>query len=107
ESDTDAFDRVAGWLDSPRAAALDSWVIERDVQSAAEYAETWIRDGGTRPGSAEFDRLYSAWLDDFDARGVTQVGFGYVLLRAPRSEAGSELHADSAHAEPRIRRLER
>ena len=107
ESDTDAFDRVAGWLDSPRAAALDAWVIERDVQSAAEYAETWIRDGGTRPGSAEFDRLYSAWLDDFDARDVTQVGFGYVLLRAPRSEPDSELHAVSAHAEPRIRRLER
>lgn len=93
--DGDAFDRVRGWLDTGPAAELDAWVIERDVQDAAEYAETWIRDGGTRPGTAEFDALLAAWLDDFAARGVTSVGFGYVLLRRP--EAGA----------PTLRRLER
>jgi hypothetical protein len=41
----------------------------------------WIRDGGTAPGSAEHDRLLNAWLDDFAARGVSEIGFGYVLLR--------------------------
>jgi hypothetical protein len=61
----------------------------------AEYAETWIRDGGTRPGSADFDRLYAAWLDDFEARHVTRVGFGYILLRRPRRGL------------PTLRRLER
>ena len=60
----------------------------------ALYAETWIRDGGTLPGS-EFDALYAAWLDDFEARGVAQVGFGYVTLRRAQPDA------------PVMRRLER
>ncbi|WP_104476811.1 DUF7059 domain-containing protein [Microterricola pindariensis] len=73
----DAFDRLQGWLEP----ALDYWIVEREVQSATRYAETWIRDGGTRSGTREFDQLFGAWLDDFADRGVTQVGFGYVLLR--------------------------
>jgi hypothetical protein len=73
----DALARVEGWT-----AGRDAWVVEREVQDAALYAETWIRDGGTRPGTARFDELYAAWLDDFEARGVTAVGFGYVTLRA-------------------------
>ena len=76
--DGDALDRVREWT-----GGLEYWVIEREVQHITEYAETWIRDGGTRPGSAEFDRLYDAWLDDFERRGVREVGFGYVLLRRP------------------------
>lgn len=86
-----AFDRVRGWLD---AAGLDGWVIERELQDAALYAETWIRDGGTVPGS-EFDALYAAWLADFETRGVAQVGFGYVTLRRAQPDA------------PVMRRLER
>ncbi|HSP76343.1 MAG TPA: methyltransferase, partial [Cryobacterium sp.] len=84
----DAFERLAAWLDAPAsgqdpaqtpdAAALDAWIIEREVQAPALYAETWIRDGGTRADTADFDRLYGAWLDDFEARGVSQVGFGYL-----------------------------
>ncbi|WP_241975435.1 MULTISPECIES: methyltransferase [unclassified Cryobacterium] len=81
------------------APALDAWIIEREVQSPELYAETWIRDGGTRPGTADFDRLYDAWLDDFAARGVTQVGFGYLLLRRPDTARPA--------AVPRLRRLER
>ncbi|MEJ3405149.1 methyltransferase [Rathayibacter sp. YIM 133350] len=75
----DGLARVAGWLDG---VGLEYWVIEREVQSPAEYAETWIRDGGTRPGH-DFDRLYEAWLDDFRLREVASVGFGYVVLRRP------------------------
>jgi methylase of polypeptide subunit release factors len=71
----DGLARVERWCEG-----MDAWVIERDQQSVEQYAETWIRDGGTRPG-AEFDRLYAAWLDDFAARGVTSIGFGYVTLR--------------------------
>jgi methylase of polypeptide subunit release factors len=74
-------DRVRQWV---RTTNLDAWVIEREVQTVDEYAETWIRDGGTRPG-LEFDRLYAAWLDDFASRSVTQVGFGFVILRKPVS----------------------
>ena len=84
-------DRVSGWLGT---TGLDAWIVERERQSVEQYAETWIRDGGTRPGTRDFDWLYTAWLDDFAARGVTAVGFGYVTLRRP--VAGS----------PTLRRLE-
>jgi SAM-dependent methyltransferase len=86
----DGLERVGAWVD---ASGLDAWVVEREVQDVALYSETWIRDGGTRPGP-EFDRLYGAWLDDFEARRVTRVGFGYLTLRYPR-------------AAPTLRRLER
>jgi len=62
---------------------VDAWVVERELQDPAAYAETWIRDGGTRPGTPDFERLSEAWLDDFERRGVTEVGFGYVTLRRP------------------------
>ncbi|MEQ1736471.1 MAG: methyltransferase, partial [Rhodoglobus sp.] len=75
----DGLDRVRGWIGT---TGLDAWVVERERQSVELYAETWIRDAGTRPGS-EFDRLYALWLDDFARRGVTEVGFGYVTLRRP------------------------
>ena len=48
----------------------------------ALYAETLIRDGGQKAGP-RFDELYTAWLDDFAARGVTGVGFGILTLRRP------------------------
>lgn len=73
----DAFSRVDGWLGD---AGLDAWVVEREVQDVALYAETWIRDGGITPGR-DFDSLSSAWLDDFASRNVRSVGFGYVTLR--------------------------
>ncbi|MDF2442743.1 MAG: hypothetical protein JWR01_946 [Subtercola sp.] len=81
-------ERVRGWVEP---TGLDAWVIERELQDAALYAETWIRDGGTRPGTPQFDELYAAWLDDFDSRQVTRVGFGYVLLRAPLSGTSGRL----------------
>ncbi|MDO7882399.1 DUF7059 domain-containing protein [Salinibacterium soli] len=74
-------DRVRAWVES---TGLDAWVVERERQRVEQYAETWIRDGGTRSG-AEFDRLYAAWLDDFEERGVREVGFGYLTLRRPLS----------------------
>ena len=77
----DGLARVEQWV---RFTGLDAWVVERERQDVEQYAETWIRDGGTRPGP-EFDRLYEAWLDDFATRGVTHVGFGYVTLRRPVS----------------------
>ena len=87
----DGLDRVAGWI---RDAGLDGWVVERDRQDPAEYAELWIRDGGTRPGQ-DFDALEIAWLDDFAARGVTGVGLGSIALRRP------------AEGPPRLLRTER
>ncbi|ROQ38633.1 methyltransferase family protein [Frondihabitans sp. PhB188] len=87
---------VADWAEQG-GVPLDVWVVERETQDPAAYAETWIRDGGTRPGTPDFERLYGAWLDDFDERGVSEIGFGYITLRRPQ-----ELHAA---APPRIERL--
>jgi methylase of polypeptide subunit release factors len=85
--DRPGLDRVRAWLDEATEEAVDAWVIERDVQHIDEYAETWIRDGGTTPATPEFDRLYGAWLNDFEHRGVERVGFGYVTLRRPDAAA--------------------
>ena len=57
--------------------------MERESLDPLSYAELWIRDGGTLAGTPEFAALVDAWLEDFSARGVTEVGFGYVLLRRP------------------------
>ncbi len=76
----DGLARVRRWAEE---AGLEAWVVERERQTPVAYAATWIRDGGTRVGTPEYEMLAEAWLDDFAARGVTAVGFGYVLLRQP------------------------
>lgn len=79
--------RVESWLDAGAAkhGALDAWVVQRDVLDAAEYAETWLRDAGVTPerDRAGFEAAYAAYLDDFDARGVEAIGFGFITLRRP------------------------
>lgn len=87
-------DRLASWV----ADDLDLWVVQREELSPLAYAELWIRDGGTTPRDTGFTPLLAAWLDDFEARGVTAVGFGYILIRRPAGLAGE--------ATP-LRRLER
>ncbi len=86
-------DRVGGWLD---ASGLHGWVVQREVQDPAEYAETWARDGGEPAGSAAYTSMYAAWLDDFASRGVEAIGFGVITLRRPVNSALPQ----------RIRRLE-
>lgn len=68
------------------AAGVDAWVVLREVQDPAQYAETWARDGGHTPGSAEYEALYTAWLDDFAARGTAEIGFGVIVLRRPETD---------------------
>jgi methylase of polypeptide subunit release factors len=86
-------ERVGEWLD---ASGLHGWVVQREVQDPAEYAETWARDGGQQPGSPEYSTMYAGWLDDFAQRDVEAIGFGVIALRRP---------ADPAAAQ-RVRRIE-
>jgi methylase of polypeptide subunit release factors len=86
-------ERVSGWLEE---SGLDGWVVQRELQDPAEYAETWIRDAGQHL-SKDADDLYAAWLADFASRGVEAVGFGLVTLRRPQ---------EAASGRPRLRRLE-
>ncbi len=76
----DGLERVRAWVASS-PVPLEAWVVEREQLDPIQYAEMWIRDGGTTPGTPRHDELLAAWLDDFSARGVTAIGFGYVLLR--------------------------
>lgn len=86
-------ERVGEWLEE---SGLDGWVVQRELQDPAQYAETWIRDGGTTPDRdpAAWAQRYGAWLDDFASRDVEAVGFGIVTLRRPLDGA------------PTLRRLE-
>ncbi|SEE91407.1 DUF7059 domain-containing protein [Ruania alba] len=81
------FDRIQAWLTE---SGLDGWVIQRESADAAEYAETWLRDGGITPDRDRdaWERGYAAWLDDFADRGVVAVGFGYVTLSKPDQSDG-------------------
>ena len=90
----DGLDRVRAWVDAS-PVPLDAWIIEREQLDPLAYAELWVRDGGTAPGTAGYAALVEAWLADFAAREVTAIGFGYLLLR--RAASGT----------PTLRRFER
>lgn len=94
-------DRVGQWLEE---SGLDGWVIQREVLDPAEYAETWLRDGGLTPERTpeQWASSYRTWLQDFAARGVEGIGMGMVVLRRPELDVG-EL---GAARESRWRRLE-
>lgn len=80
------------WAEHPRAwfaaTDLDAWVIQRDREDTAQYAETWARDGGVTDRDDAWAPLITAWLDDFATRDVTAIGFGYVLAARPEVPAG-------------------
>lgn len=76
------------WKERLAAAAhgLDLWVVEREVMDPAQYVELWMRDGGFRTGErTRTEDVYAAWLQDFQARGVESIGFGYIIA-APTPE---------------------
>lgn len=76
-------DAVRGLVDG---TGLDAWVVQREQQDPAEYAELWARDGGSAAGSEGFERMYGAWLDDFASREVDRIGFGIVVLQRPATD---------------------
>lgn len=114
-ADAEGLDRVRSWV-AASPVPLDAWVVERELLDPLAYAQLWVRDGGTAPGSAEYSGLIDAWLADFAARGVTAVGFGYILLRrrptgldaASRGPSGTDPLAGSVDAAaPLLARYER
>ena len=81
--DGDGRERVRDWV---AGSGLDAWVVQREVQDPAQYAETWARDGGHHSATSEFAAMYAAWLDDFASRGVSAIGFGVITLQRPVGE---------------------
>ncbi|MFJ4713201.1 methyltransferase [Streptomyces sp. NPDC088785] len=71
-------ERLRSWV--PRGC--DAWIVQREVQDITQYAELWLRDAGDhRTDPAEYAARYDAWLDEFEARKVKAVGFGWISLR--------------------------
>ncbi|MFB0616073.1 methyltransferase [Streptomyces sp. AGS-58] len=71
-------DRLRSWV--PRGC--DAWIVQREVQDITQYAELWLRDAGDhRVDPVEYQARYDAWLDEFEARKVRAVGFGWITLR--------------------------
>jgi methylase of polypeptide subunit release factors len=78
-------ERVAPWV---RATGCDAWVVQREVQDPAEYAELWLRDSGDH-GTPQYVERYQAYLDYFAANRIEAVGFGWITLRATGAQLPS------------------
>lgn len=79
---SNGLERVRGWVEqaSAETGELAAWVLERDRVVPARYAEIWARDGGARPGSAEFEEMVEAWIEDFAARRIVAIGLGSIRV---------------------------
>jgi methylase of polypeptide subunit release factors len=77
EGGVPGLDRVRSWT-----AGLGAWVVEREHLDPVSYAQLWVRDGGTRPGTPAYETLLDAWLDDFEERRVSGIGMGWVIVTA-------------------------
>lgn len=71
------YDRLATWPSED----LDIWAIQRSSSDPAQYAEIWLRDSSENLNRAAYDDAYARYLEDFETRGVTQIGVGWVWLR--------------------------
>jgi methylase of polypeptide subunit release factors len=91
-------DRVAEWVSG---TGVSAWIVQRDTQSVADYAATWLRDAQV-PEGPEFDAAMHEWLDAFADEGGVEVGFGWFILVGPvagESDSPWVLVEDLAHIE--------
>lgn len=82
-------DDAVAWDARPRswvAPGMQAWIVQRDRQDPAGYAETWLRDSSLVLDRAAYEAAYRGYLADFAARGVAEVGFGHVWLRRPAAD---------------------
>ncbi|MFD1829144.1 methyltransferase [Streptomyces desertarenae] len=87
-------ERLSSWV--PRGC--DAWIVQREVQDVAQYAELWLRDGGDHLGDpAVYAARYDAWLEEFEARGTQAVGFGWITLRKSGSDRPSVVAEEWPH----------
>jgi methylase of polypeptide subunit release factors len=70
-------ERLAPWI---RGTGCDAWVVQREFQDPAEYAELWLRDSGDH-NSPRYVERYQAYLDYFAANRIEGVAFGWIILR--------------------------
>lgn len=70
-------ERLATWP----AETMDLWAIQRSSSDPAQYAEIWLQDSSEHFDRPTYTAAYDRYLDDFETRGVTQIGFGWLWLR--------------------------
>ncbi len=79
-------ERVTSWI----PAGCDAWIVQREVQDPAQYAELWLRDAGDHlAGPEAYARRYDAWLEEFEGQKVRGIGFGWITLRRSGAEVPS------------------
>ncbi|WP_078843349.1 methyltransferase [Streptomyces albus] len=87
-------DRVRAWV----PPGCDAWIVQREVQDVTQYAELWLRDAGDhRAGPEAYAARYDAWLAEFEARGTTAVGFGWISVRKSGSARPSVIAEEWPH----------
>ncbi|MEV4331475.1 class I SAM-dependent methyltransferase [Streptomyces sp. NPDC049597] len=87
-------ERLRSWV--PRGC--DAWIVQREVQDITQYAELWLRDSGDHRGDpAQYAARYDAWLDEFEARKTTAVGFGWITLRKSGADRPSIMTEEWPH----------
>ncbi|MFE5871656.1 methyltransferase [Streptomyces roseifaciens] len=87
-------ERISSWV--PRGC--DAWIVQREVQDVAQYAELWLRDAGDhRAGPEEYAARYDAWLEEFEARKTKGIGFGWITLRKSGSDRPSVVAEEWPH----------
>jgi methylase of polypeptide subunit release factors len=89
ESETKGAAGNPGVTRQAAATTTSAMVIERQRMRPAEYARTWVRDGGVPRASTRWHADVDRWLRDFEDRGVDEVGFGWILLRRAEEQARS------------------
>lgn len=59
---------------------LNFWVVLRETLSPARYANLWLQDQGITPGLGrkEHQVALGNWVNYFESRQVSQLGFGYL-----------------------------
>ncbi|GAA1998877.1 class I SAM-dependent methyltransferase [Brevibacterium samyangense] len=103
------------WVSEP-AGDTSVMVIERERMDPVTYAETWIRDGGVPRAGERWTADTEAWLEDFAAREVEAIGFGWVRMHRTDTPVrhfeeltgplGANNLGTAAHLETRLGMLE-
>lgn len=82
----DGMQRLLSWITEGRQHCISAWIMKRDQQTPLEYALLWLRDGGIKTGDQDYERLLTEWINDFRARRVTKIEFGYINVYRNETE---------------------
>ena len=94
--------QLSGWDERLRSwvpQGTDAWFIQRDLLDPAGYAETWLQDSSEQLDPEHFSAGYRRYLEDFEARGVAAVGFGYLWLRRPAEPRAGRIRTETVEGE--------